>query len=83
MANYSHKFAHLQFTVPPECQGQMVVEAYALDAEKEQIVCRIHDLSDDTERYATASLDELVGEFEPWNKAPEFSTDDPWSAALH
>lgn len=75
------KYDHLQFTVPPECQGQMIIEAYAVDAENEQIVCRMHDLSDDRERYATASLDELVGEFEPWNRAPQFASDDVWILA--
>ena len=77
------KYDHLQFNVPPECQGQIIVQAFAIDAENGQIICRSHDLSDDRERYATAPLEELVGEFEPWNRAPQFSSADPWSAANH
>lgn len=71
-------YANLNFVTPPENQGQIVETAYAVDADREQIVCRSFDRSDCSESYAVTTLGNLRGEFEPWNRRPCFHDDGLW-----
>lgn len=80
MANEMQIINELTFTVPPECQGQIVEYAYAIDAEREEITCRCYDASDRSTTYSVTPLDNLVGEFEPWNCRPRFADDGLWEA---
>lgn len=61
------------WTVPPECQGQMVEVAYA--STECGVVRRITDRSvpaghPERESYTFCEWEDLEGEFEPWNEAP-------------
>ena len=72
----------LTFIVPPECGGQIVEVAYASDSEHELVIRRTTDQSldpSDPERmvYASAEYGDLIGDYEPWNQAPE--SDAGWS----
>lgn len=60
----------LAWVVPPVCQGQIVEVAYASDREC-SLYRRTFDRSDRTTSYERADLDDLEGEFEPWNGEPD------------
>lgn len=72
-------YSDLTFVVPPECQGQIVEYAYAIDSDREDIVCRTFDASDRTTSYSISPLENLVGEFEPWNHRPLLTDDGLWT----
>jgi len=76
----TNSYSDLKFTTPPECQGQIVEMAYAYDGENSQIVCRAFDASDRTTSYSVTDVENLVGEFEPWNSRPKFADDGIWDA---
>jgi hypothetical protein len=73
-------YSHLNFVTPPKNQGQIVTHSYAIDSEREEVVCRTHDASDQTTCYQVTGLDNLLGEFSPWNREPAFVDDGLWSA---
>ena len=58
-------FDHLAFLVRPADQGKMVEISYAWDANRERVVRRIYDPTDDTGSFAMAEDHREV--FEPWN----------------
>jgi hypothetical protein len=65
-------FATLQFTTPPEHQGQMVTISYAVDADNDLLVERT-SRPDGEDTYRTADLtDDSMADVvvEPWNGAP-------------
>lgn len=72
--------SELKFVTPPSYKGKIVERSYAVDAGREEIVCRVHDASDGTTSYAVTPLGNLLGEFEPWNRVPSFHDDGLWEA---
>ena len=75
-ANYDH----LNFVTPRRNQGQIVEISYAVDAEREQVVSRAVDASDGTTSFAVTALDNLVGEFEPWDREPKLRDNGLWDS---
>jgi hypothetical protein len=73
-------YSHLNFITPRECSGQVIELSYAVDVEREEIVCREHDRSDGATNYSVSSLDNLVGKFEPQNTEPTLVDAGLWSA---
>lgn len=57
----------LSWHVPPECQGQIVERAYAIDGDS--LYRRISDRSDRSERYEVREIGPAE-EPEPWNREP-------------
>lgn len=74
------QYSGLKFVTPPSYKGQIIERSYAVDADREEIVCRGHDASDGTTSYAVTPLSNLLGEFEPWNRVPSLRDDGLWEA---
>ena len=68
----------LTYHVAQEDQGQMIEIAYAADEESERVIRRTTDRSTGAVTYEGAPADMLVGDFAPWNGAPEIDGD--WRA---
>jgi hypothetical protein len=79
------QLAKLTYTVPPENQGQIVEVAYAVDAQADLVVKRTADQSfapgfPERVVFEVADVDEIEGDFEPWNQTPVV-TEDCWDSA--
>lgn len=72
------QYSDLKFVTPPKNQGQIVEISFAIDADREEVVCRIYDRGDRTTKYDVTPLENLKGEFEPWNGEPSFYDYDLW-----
>ncbi|NIR28718.1 MAG: hypothetical protein GWN84_05260 [Gammaproteobacteria bacterium] len=68
------------FHVAPTDQGQTVEYAHA--THPDYVVVRITDRSDHTVTYYAVSLDDIEGEIEPWNYAPQYEPEDMLPAEL-
>ena len=66
----------LTWIVPPECGGQIVEVAYATDS-ADWALRRTADRSDRSVTYERAPLEDLEGEWEPWNGAPDLDVWEP------
>jgi hypothetical protein len=71
----------LQWYVAPEDQGQIVECAYASDGYVPALYMRVTDRSVPCSAYYTAEADQLVGDWEPWNTAPELEGE--WRGVGH
>ncbi len=71
MAKVLHsRMGELEFHVPPRNQGQIVEVAYALFAEGNLVVKRVHDGSDGSATYYISPVcDDDDGDY--WNGAPK------------
>jgi len=59
------------FITPPECQGQMIVISYAIDADAEVIIECTCDRSTGSVSYVAYSYPDDLGSWAPQNGAPE------------
>jgi len=69
---------NLFFVVAPEDQGQIIEVAYAPDWEHERVIRRVTDRSGPTVRYEAIGAEHLIGEFQPWNGAPQVAPGTEW-----
>lgn len=67
----------LTWHVAPEDQGQMIEVSYALDGEMDRLWREEHDRSTRTRTLYCVDQDQIVGQCEPWNRAP--AVDGDWT----
>src|SRR5690606_21994314 len=63
----------LSYHIAPEDQGQFVEYAFAYDWENGRVIQRVTDRSGARTYYYAAPAENLIGEWEPWNRAPQFA----------